>query len=198
MTARRMTRQLMKKPAIALKLQRGNMIGPHSLSEQNLDHFLSLSTGFISAIDVHLLNIISCQTIHQEVGLGPVSGTSHLQLSSSQPGALLLHVVAVCTNSLGFVSVRSQIPADLGMTTIWMMQMKTKTSEAQATYAPNLESTCLEYCSGNKEEVKKKSHQLIPIWLHFILGCVSRAETGIQSLQVTSSPLDGSKRTSSR
>lgn len=34
--------------------------------------------------------------------------------------------------------------------TIWMMQMKTKTSEAQATYAPNLESTCLEYCSRNE------------------------------------------------
>lgn len=31
MTATRMMRQLMKKPAIASKLQRGNMIDPHSL-----------------------------------------------------------------------------------------------------------------------------------------------------------------------
>lgn len=69
-------------------------------------------------------------------------------------------------NDLASVPVRSQIPADLGTMTIWMMQMKTKTSEAQATYAPNLESTCLEYCSGNKE----KSHQLFHICLQLIFG----------------------------
>lgn len=67
--------------------------------------------------------------------------------------------------------MRSQIPADLGTMTIWMMQMKTKTSEAQATYAPNLESTCLEYCSRNEgkdNNNKKKSHQLIHMWLQLI------------------------------
>lgn len=35
--------------------------------------------------------------------------------------------------------------------TIWMKQMKRKTREAQATYAPNLESTCLEYCRDQRE-----------------------------------------------
>ena len=40
--------------------------------------------------------------------------------------------------------------------TIWMKQMKRKTREAQATYAPNLESTCLEYCMV--EMTKKEIH----------------------------------------
>lgn len=172
MTAMRMRRQLMKKPAIALKLQRGNMSHPRSLSvsvftsKRNLDHLLSLSAGFISVIDVHLLNIVSSPTIHQEVGRGPVSGASHL--SFSQPQAFLLKVDAVSINDLASVSVRSPIAADLGTMTIWMMQMKTKTSEEQATYAPNLESTCLEYCS--RKEEGKKSHQLIHTWPQLTFG----------------------------
>lgn len=167
MTAMRMRRQLMKKPAIALKLQRGNMSHPRSLSvsvftsKRNLDHLLSLSAGFISVIDVHLLNIVSSPTIHQEV-----SGASHL--SFSQPQAFLLKVDAVSINDLASVSVRNPIAADLGTMTIWMMQMKTKTSEEQATYAPNLESTCLEYCS--RKEEGKKSHQLIHTWPQLTFG----------------------------
>lgn len=35
-----------------------------------------------------------------------------------------------------------------GTTTSWMKQMNRNTREAQATYAPNLESTCLEYWEG--------------------------------------------------
>lgn len=34
----------------------------------------------------------------------------------------------------------------LGTMMIWMKQIKRKTREAQATYAPNLVSTCFEYC----------------------------------------------------
>lgn len=37
-----------------------------------------------------------------------------------------------------------------GTMMIWMKQMKRKTREAQATYAPNLESTCLEYCRDER------------------------------------------------
>lgn len=98
MTAMRMTRQLMKKPAMALKLQRRNMIDPHSFclsvftSKWIFDHLLLLSTGFISVIDVHLPNIISCQTIQQEVGLRPVIGASAVIFS-----AFLLKD-AVCMN----------------------------------------------------------------------------------------------------
>lgn len=40
--------------------------------------------------------------------------------------------------------------------TIWMKQMKRKTREAQATYAPNLESTCLEYCRERMTEEESR------------------------------------------
>lgn len=46
-----------------------------------------------------------------------------------------------------------------GTMTIWMKQMKRKTREAQATYAPNLESTCLEYCRRNERRRRRGKQQ---------------------------------------
>lgn len=48
--------------------------------------------------------------------------------------------------------VFERVSAHPGTMMIWMKQMKTKTREAQATYAPNLESTSLEYCRREQEE----------------------------------------------
>lgn len=115
----------------------------------------------MSLFAVHLLNNTSCQTIQQKVDLRPLAGASHLLLSFSQFFFFLLQVDTVSLNDLASASLaaRSQTPADLGTMTIWMKQMKTKTSEAQATYAPNLESTCLEYW-GEEEKPSALPHLL--------------------------------------
>lgn len=168
--------------------------------KQNLDRLLSLSTGSISVIDVHLLNIISCQTIHQEVGLRPVSGDSHLQPSFSQLGVLfffsLLKVDAVKHKWFSICACEESNPCRPGYYDDLDDADEDKDERGTGHVCPELGVDLFGVLQREqRERNQKKAISSFTSAYSSSLGCISSAETGIQSLQVVSSPLDGAKRT---